>query len=162
LRGRFVWLGEPDGLPLPSNPLATFATIQRVRTDRPRGGVTLLAGSFGPSYCWSPPMPASTADRQPALGVAAPDDLIPATLLCAELRSLTGDAGPGHRKLVQLAADGRVSPPLERRNGRWGCPRAKLPELAAALGLQPKAPPTPAPRARRALAPTAQPQHAAA
>ena len=66
---------------------------------------------------------------------AAKADLIPATLLASELRELTGDAGPGHRKVVQLAADGRVTPPLERHNGRWVCPRAKLPELAVLLGL---------------------------
>jgi len=80
------------------------------------------------------------------------DSFVPASLLSAELRTLTGDAGPGYRKLMSLAADAVISPPLERRNGRWGCPRAKLPELAAALGLQPKAPAAPAPRARRSPA----------
>jgi hypothetical protein len=37
--------------------------------------------------------------------------------------------------LSVLAADSKVAPPMEKRNGRWGLNASKLPDLAAALGL---------------------------
>lgn len=64
-----------------------------------------------------------------------PDDWIPITEISGELRRLTGEPGPGWRSLVTGAADGRLSPPIEKRGGRWGATRRQIPEVAEALGL---------------------------
>jgi hypothetical protein len=46
-----------------------------------------------------------------------------------------GNTGPGHRRLLTLAADGKL-PMMERRDGRfWGIYARNLPDLAEALGL---------------------------
>jgi hypothetical protein len=61
---------------------------------------------------------------------------IPITEVSAALKDLTGATGPGYRRLSILACDGKISPPMEKRDGRWwGCFRSKLPELADILGL---------------------------
>lgn len=61
---------------------------------------------------------------------------IPITNLVVQLRShVLGDMPFGYRKLLALAQDGAIVPPLEQRNGRWGCPRDRLPDLARKLGL---------------------------
>jgi hypothetical protein len=65
-----------------------------------------------------------------------PDTWIPITELSPALRDLTGNPGPGYRRLSTLAADGKIAPPMEKQGGRfWGCYRSKLTELAKALGL---------------------------
>ena len=64
-------------------------------------------------------------------------DVIPVSRLSAALRDKTGNPGPGHRKLVQLAADAPIAPPLEQRGRYWGCPVSKVPELAMLLRLLP-------------------------
>jgi hypothetical protein len=76
----------------------------------------------------------------------ADNSLIPAPLLSAELQKLTGNPGPGLRKLLELAASARL--PLEKEGRFWVCRRENLPAVATALGLAPLAPP-PAPRQRR-------------
>lgn len=63
------------------------------------------------------------------------NDLVPLSLIPSELRGLTGEIGPGYRRLYSLAVDGELSPPLGRRNGRWVCSRKDLPRLARILGL---------------------------
>jgi hypothetical protein len=64
-----------------------------------------------------------------------PDTWIPITELSPALRDLTGNPGPGYRRLSTLAADGKITPPMEKQGGRfWGCYRSKLTELAKALG----------------------------
>jgi hypothetical protein len=65
------------------------------------------------------------------------DDLIPSAQLATEFIRLTGNPGPGVRKVLQLAADGRL--PLEYSRGRWFARRSMLPELAHALGLNVRA-----------------------
>jgi hypothetical protein len=64
-------------------------------------------------------------------------DVIPVSRLSATLRDKTGNPGPGHRKLVQLAADAQIAPPMEQRGQYWVCPASKVPELAMLLGLLP-------------------------
>jgi hypothetical protein len=65
-----------------------------------------------------------------------PETWIPITEVSVALKELTGTTGPGYRRLSVLACDGKISPPMEKRDGRWwGCFRSKLPELAEALGL---------------------------
>ena len=63
------------------------------------------------------------------------DAWIPGSEICGRLRDMTGDAGPGWRRLLTMAADGKL-PMMERRDGRfWGIYTRKLPDLAEALGL---------------------------
>jgi hypothetical protein len=64
-------------------------------------------------------------------------DVIPVSRLSAALRDKTGNPGPGHRKLVQPAADAQIATPLEQRGRYWVCPASKVPELAMLLGLLP-------------------------
>jgi hypothetical protein len=71
-------------------------------------------------------------------------DLIPAPLLSSELQKLTGNPGPGVRKLVELASSARI--PLEKSGRFWVCRRDKLPELARALGIATPQPSRKAPR----------------
>lgn len=85
-------------------------------------------------------------------------DLIPAPMLSAELQRLTGNPGPGIRKIIELAASARL--PLERSGRFWVCRRANLPAVAVALGLAPSAPPA-TPRQRR-KAPIGAPEQIAA
>jgi hypothetical protein len=67
-----------------------------------------------------------------------PDAWIPITEISAALRDLTGDPGPGYRRLSTLAADGKIAPPMEKQGGRfWGCYQRNLPKLAKTLGLAP-------------------------
>lgn len=70
------------------------------------------------------------------------DPFVYSTAICVKLRAITGSPGPGYRKLITMAADGTISPPMEKQGRWWGCYSSRLPELAAALGLT-KAPPTP-------------------
>jgi hypothetical protein len=68
------------------------------------------------------------------------DTWIPGSEICGRLRELTGDTGPGWRKLLTMAADGRL-PMMERRDGRfWGVYARNLPDLADALGISAKSP----------------------
>ena len=62
---------------------------------------------------------------------------IPLPNLSVELLALTGDRGPGYRKLLELALDG-VIPTVQRKNRRYVA-EADLPAIAAALGLTPTA-----------------------
>jgi hypothetical protein len=60
----------------------------------------------------------------------------------ALLKTKYGHPGPGQRKLVQLAADAVISPPVEKINGRWACTPARMPalvQLLRELGLMPPA-----------------------
>jgi hypothetical protein len=57
----------------------------------------------------------------------------PSTDLSRELAALTGNSGPGHRKLWGLIVDGKI--PAERENGRWFVRRSDLPAVAQILGL---------------------------
>ena len=57
----------------------------------------------------------------------------PLPRLAAKLRELTGQQGPGYRKLYLLALDGTL--PTETRNGRLFVRDADLPAVAASLGL---------------------------
>ena len=69
-----------------------------------------------------------------------PDLDILVTELASFLREAPDDPVPSHRKMVQEAANGVLSPPLEKRNGRWTCRRSRVPELKRkllALGLLP-------------------------
>ena len=63
------------------------------------------------------------------------DNFISVPRLSGVLRDLTGDTGPGHRALVAMANDAKISPPLERRGRFWGCRESRLTELAELLGL---------------------------
>ncbi len=75
----------------------------------------------------------------------SPSEKIPLPLLSAELLRLTGDAGPGVRRLHELAAGARL--PLEKEGRFWVCRRDNLAAVAAALGLIPSSGHTPgAPR----------------
>jgi len=67
--------------------------------------------------------------------MATEEPFIPAPGISSELRAMTGDSGPGHRALVAMANDAKISPPLERRGRFWGCRESRLPELAELLGL---------------------------
>lgn len=72
-------------------------------------------------------------NANPASG---PDTWVPITEVSTALRDMTGNPGPGYRRLSVLAADGKIAPPMEKQGGRfWGCYRSKLPALAKALGL---------------------------
>jgi hypothetical protein len=62
------------------------------------------------------------------------DPWIPGTEVCSRLLELTGQS-PGWRRLLTLAADGKL-PMMTRRDGRWwGVYQSKLPALAEALDL---------------------------
>jgi hypothetical protein len=63
------------------------------------------------------------------------DPFIIITEMSGRLYKETGHRGPGCRKLRELCADALLAPPMERRNGRWGCLESKLPEVARLLGL---------------------------
>ncbi len=63
------------------------------------------------------------------------NDFIPITQCSRELLELTGNPGPGYRRLLVLAADAKITPPMQQRSSRWGCLRRDIPALAAALGL---------------------------
>ena len=65
-----------------------------------------------------------------------PDVFIPSTEIAGQLLALTGETGPGVRKLLELAANAKI--PMERSGRFWGCYRSRLPEMARALGIQPK------------------------
>lgn len=71
----------------------------------------------------------------------APDQKILVTELSHHLRDDPDTQVPSHRKVVQLAADGELSPPLEKHNGRWVCRESLVPELKQRLrrlGLLPQ------------------------
>jgi hypothetical protein len=72
--------------------------------------------------------------------MTTPDAWILITEVSSKLLELTGNVGPGYRRLSVLAADSKVAPPMEKRNGRWGLHASKLPDLAVALGLPLKTP----------------------
>ena len=59
------------------------------------------------------------------------DDIVPIPLLSAELLRAVGLAGPGYRRLVELASSAML--PCEQINGRWYCARKKIPEVARVL-----------------------------
>jgi hypothetical protein len=61
------------------------------------------------------------------------DNFVFVANLSALLREKTGDPGPGHRKLVQLANDARTSPPMRREGRFWGCDASKVPDLVRTL-----------------------------
>jgi hypothetical protein len=61
------------------------------------------------------------------------NDFLPVSAISAELLSLTGDAGPGRRRLIELGASARL--PLTKPGREWGCSRADLAAVAKALGL---------------------------
>jgi hypothetical protein len=93
--------------------------------------------------------------RDPGLAKGAKmgsDPFIIITEVSARLYEQTGHRGPGCRKLRELCADALLTPPMERRNGRWGCAESKIPELAELLGLQVKT--LPSVSAQRARAPS--------
>ena len=80
------------------------------------------------------------------------DRFIIITLIAGRLSKMTDDPLPGYRKLLELCANAVLTPPMERRNGRWGCAESKIPELAELLGLQVKT--LPSVSAQRARAPS--------
>jgi hypothetical protein len=64
----------------------------------------------------------------------ADDAFILVPRLSAALREATGDPGPGHRKLVDLANNAEIAPPMERYGPFWGCRVSRIPELVGVLG----------------------------
>lgn len=86
-----------------------------------------------------------------SMNTAPADNFIPSALISSELLALTGDAGPGRRKLIELAASAKV--PMIKAGREWGCYRSRLPDLAATLGLIPKVEPK-APTRRRVANPS--------
>lgn len=77
-------------------------------------------------------------DLESLSATTADDGWIRASQIIGELEALTGSECPvGVRRLLDLAASNRV--PLEMRNGRWGTRHGRLPAVAAALGMVPKA-----------------------
>ncbi len=64
-----------------------------------------------------------------------PEEFLPLTVLLPELRQISPDlpARLNYRCIYNYVIDGKIVPPIERRNGRWGCIRRRLPTLAAAL-----------------------------
>jgi hypothetical protein len=83
------------------------------------------------------------------------DDFIGSTVIAQEIRA---DPTFSYRKLMGGCADGKYAPPMERRNGRWGCTRRNLPALAELMGLAAK---PPAPALRRSHVAAKRPQTAA-
>ena len=69
-------------------------------------------------------------------------DLIPLPHLPRELSEIVepGQNIAGSRKIYTRVSNGELSM-IVFDNGRWKCPRPKLPELAQALGLRLKHPP---------------------
>jgi hypothetical protein len=63
------------------------------------------------------------------------DPKIPASYLSAEFRKQYDDPGPGHRQIVAKANDGLIAPPMLRQGRFWVCPKSKVAELAAMLGI---------------------------
>jgi hypothetical protein len=58
---------------------------------------------------------------------------IVSTQIARELVALTGQPGPGIRKLIEMAANSQL--PMEKSGRFWVCRRSRLPALAQALGL---------------------------
>lgn len=99
--------------------------------------------SFGTARrAWTSPFIAEVP-----VSTAPVDNFISSAFISSELLALTGDAGPGRRKLIELAASAKV--PMSKIGREWGCYRSRLPDLAATLGLTVKVEPK-APNRRRA------------
>jgi hypothetical protein len=64
------------------------------------------------------------------------DYAIPLPELSAKLNAQFGRAGPGYRKLAEMAADGKL--PVERHRGRWFVRNDRVGEIAEMLGLAPR------------------------
>ena len=63
-------------------------------------------------------------------------DLIPLSLLPRALREATG-ASPTYRQIYMKVLNGEL--PADNDGGRWFVDRARLPDIARALGLPAKA-----------------------
>jgi hypothetical protein len=63
-------------------------------------------------------------------------DIIPITELSSEIRKITGQPGPGYRKLHFLACDGVI--PAAKSGRQWVVNRKDLGAVIAALGLPAK------------------------
>jgi hypothetical protein len=82
------------------------------------------------------------------------DRFIIITLIAGHLYKMTGDPGPGYRKLLELCANAVLTPPFQKRNGRWGCVESEIPRVAELLALRLKTlPSVSAPRAQRSHEP---------
>jgi|HubBroStandDraft_2_1064218.scaffolds.fasta_scaffold1643138_1 hypothetical protein len=65
----------------------------------------------------------------------SPDHFLPLTMLLPELQQIAPEllAKFTYRRIYSHVIDGKIVPPIERRNGRWGCRRQRLPELISGL-----------------------------
>lgn len=63
------------------------------------------------------------------------DDRISITTVSQDIRQMTGQSGPGYRKLHTLACDGKI--PAHKVDGKWVVYRRDMASLINALGLVP-------------------------